>query len=144
MQILPLKIWTSVNGQPSVAFAQIVGKALSYLVDLIKAYPSFNIVALNLSVHAYSLASYEQYEEPQIQELANLGIFIAAASGNEGMTEAIDYPAADPNVYAIGGVYGAGPDVDQVTARRPIVHPRSPCSPPSIDTPIIDDGNPGA
>src|SRR5205085_11780063 len=42
----------------------------------------------------------------EMQTLANQGVFIAAAAGNNGVQSpfAIEYPAADPNAYAIGSV----------------------------------------
>lgn len=138
-KILPLEAWGSVSGQPSVAFDENVGKALTYLVDLIEAHPSYNIVALNLSIHAYDQASYIANEQPQILELEKLGVYIAAASGNDASTTSVSYPAAEAGVNAIGGVYGDGASVDTVT---PQTNRSSKIAllAPSIDTPIIDYG----
>jgi hypothetical protein len=42
----------------------------------------------------------------ELKTLKDAGVFIVASSGNNGVSNppAIQYPAADPNVYAVGAV----------------------------------------
>ena len=68
----------------------------------------YNIVAVNIS------DGNGEYSNParvgpywdEMQTLFNDGVFIAASSGNSGVLSpfSIEYPAADPSVYAIGSV----------------------------------------
>jgi subtilisin family serine protease len=68
----------------------------------------YNIVAINLSTGsgAHSAPTQEEPFADEFQSLINAGVFIAASSGNSGVRTpfAIEYPAADPNVFAIGSV----------------------------------------
>jgi subtilisin family serine protease len=68
----------------------------------------FNIVAVNIS---FGSGSYPgTHLSPYSDELALLkkrGVFVAAASGNSGVSEepfSIQYPAADKSVFAVGAV----------------------------------------
>jgi serine protease AprX len=64
----------------------------------------YNIVAVNISEGgsiAYPGAHTSIYS-PQLAELAGRGIFVAAAAGNDSAHNGVDYPAADPNVFAVG------------------------------------------
>src|SRR5213078_4574755 len=69
----------------------------------------FNITAVNMS---FGDGEYQKKftRAPYGDELATLrkmGVFITAASGNDGIsTPGINYPAADPNVVAVGSVNG--------------------------------------
>ena len=68
----------------------------------------YNIVAVNLSEGSGEYSGSVQLGPywDEIQTLYRQGVFIAASSGNSGVQSpfAIEYPAADPNVYAIGSV----------------------------------------
>src|SRR5438128_6681572 len=68
----------------------------------------YNIVAVNISDGSgeYSSPVHAGPYWDELQTLNNEGVFIAASSGNNGVQSpfAIEYPAADPNVYAIGSV----------------------------------------
>jgi hypothetical protein len=68
----------------------------------------YNIVAVNLSEGsgAYSSQTHTGPYWDEMQTLANQGVFIAASSGNSGVSSpySIEYPAADPSAYAIGSV----------------------------------------
>jgi hypothetical protein len=101
VKILPLKVSVPVNA--SAQFDQHVGQALDYTLFLVQHHPEYHIVAVNLSVGALSQATFNQYEKRQVEALHDLGIFVAASAGNTAATTVI-YPAADPKVYAIGGV----------------------------------------
>ena len=67
----------------------------------------YNIVAVNISFGSghYSSSHISIYS-PQLAQLAQAGVFVVAASGNGGVSEpyGVEYPAADPNVYAVGAV----------------------------------------
>ncbi len=102
VRILPLKVSVPVN--PSAEFDRHVGQALDYTLWLVKNHPEYNIVAVNLSLAAYSQGTFEQYEQKAVEELHDLGVFIAAAAGNYSSPTMITYPAADPKVFAIASV----------------------------------------
>jgi hypothetical protein len=84
-----------------------IEKALQWVIDHRDQY---NIVAVNLSL------GYGNYTSPttrdpysdELEQLHDEGVFIAAASGNDGVPASgpptIIYPAADPNVFAIGSI----------------------------------------
>ena len=70
----------------------------------------FNIVAVNISFGSGHVAG--THTSPYSDELALLksrGVFVAAASGNSGVSEpyGVQYPAADKSVFAVGAVDGA-------------------------------------
>jgi subtilisin family serine protease len=100
-KILSLKVSVPINA--SVQFDQHVGEALDYTLFLVQHHPEYHIVAVNLSVGALSQATFDQYEKRQVEALHDLGVFVAAAAGNTS-ADTVIYPAADPKVYAIGGV----------------------------------------
>ena len=100
-KVLPLKISVPVNS--SAEFDQHVGEALNYTLWLVQHHPEYHIVAVNLSVGAFSQATYQQYEQKAVDALHDAGVFVAASAGNTG-SETVIYPAADPKAYAIGGV----------------------------------------
>src|SRR4030095_13962626 len=93
------------------AYIDNIEKALRWVIDHRDQY---NIVAVNLSL------GYGNYTSPvtrdpysdELQELHDEGVFIAAASGNDGVPASgeptIIYPAADPNVFAIGSLHASG------------------------------------
>ncbi|HEV8290511.1 MAG TPA: S8 family serine peptidase [Tepidisphaeraceae bacterium] len=68
----------------------------------------YNIVAVNISdgTGEFSGPTRTGPYWDELQTLANSGVFIAAASGNNGVQSpySIEYPAADPNAYAIGSI----------------------------------------
>jgi subtilisin family serine protease len=80
----------------------------------------YNIVAINLSTGsgAHSGPVQEEPFSDEFQQLVNLGVFIAASSGNSGVLDpyAIEYPAADPNVFAIGSI-NSGDVISRFTER---------------------------
>src|SRR5205085_5132841 len=102
VKILPLKVSVPVN--PSPQFDQHVGQALDYTLWLVKNHPEYNITAVNLSLAAYSPATFAQYEQKAVEALHDLGVFVAAASANYGSASTVSYPAADPKVFAIAAV----------------------------------------
>ena len=101
-KVLPLMV--STPPQPSPTFDQHVGEALAYVLWMVENHPEYHIVAVNMSLAAYSEQTFEQYEQSDIEQLANLGIFISCASGNEDNLTTVDYPANDPDAFAIAGV----------------------------------------
>ena len=68
----------------------------------------FNIVAVNISFGSGSFSG--THTSPYSDELALLkkrGVFIAAASGNDGVSDppfSLQYPAADKSVFSVGAV----------------------------------------
>jgi subtilisin family serine protease len=76
---------------------------------VIKHRKQYNITAVNMS---FGDGDYQKKfsRQPYGDELATLrkmGVFITAASGNDGIsTPGINYPAADPNVVGVGSVNG--------------------------------------
>jgi subtilisin family serine protease len=73
----------------------------------------YNIVAVNMSFGRghYTEETDVGALQTQIATLASMGVFMAASSGNDGLQNGvpgIEYPAADPNVFAIGAVYPDG------------------------------------
>jgi hypothetical protein len=69
---------------------------------------TYNITAINLSFgsgHFTTEAARAIYAD-EMAQLAADGVFIAAASGNDGAFSpyGLEYPAADPSVFAIGGI----------------------------------------
>jgi hypothetical protein len=101
-KILPLKISTPAQASPE--FDQHVGQALDYVLWLVQHHPEYHIVAVNLSLAAYSDATFAQYEQAQVEQLHDLGVFVAASAGNSGLANQVFYPANDPKVFAIAGV----------------------------------------
>ncbi len=72
----------------------------------------YNIVAVNLSIsdeENYATAQNGRVTSDEFARLAALGVIVVAAAGNdyltEGSTAGIGYPAADPNVIAVSGVW---------------------------------------
>ncbi|MEM6313926.1 MAG: S8/S53 family peptidase, partial [Planctomycetota bacterium] len=77
---------------------------------------TFNITAVNLSLgsgHYDSPHAQSRYGD-ELEALADAGVLIAAASGNNGIGNGpgIDFPAAHPDVLSVGGVdrFGVIPD----------------------------------
>ena len=101
-KVLPLKISVPVNS--SAEFDRHVGQALDYTLWLVQHHPEYHIVAVNLSVGAFSQATFQQYEQKAVDALHDAGVFVAASAGNTGSLDTVIYPAADPKVFAIGGV----------------------------------------
>ena len=101
-KVLPLKISVPVNS--SAEFDRHVGQALDYTLWLVQHHPEYHIVAVNLSVGAFSQATFQQYEQKAVDALHDAGVFVAASAGNTGSLDRVIYPAADPKVFAIGGV----------------------------------------
>lgn len=81
-----------------------IERALQWVIDNQSTY---NIVAANISFGSGRYAA--EHTSIYSDELATLkarGVFVAAASGNGGVSEpfGVEYPAADPSVFAVGAV----------------------------------------
>src|SRR5258706_2812495 len=81
--------------------------ALRWVINHRKQY---NITAVNMSLgdgdyeHKFTRAPYGD----ELATLKKMGVFITAASGNDGIsTPGINYPAADPSVVGVGSVNGS-------------------------------------
>jgi hypothetical protein len=73
----------------------------------------YNIVAVNMSFGRghYTSETDVGALQSQLATLGQMGVFMAASSGNDGLQNGvpgIEYPGADPNVFAIGAVYPDG------------------------------------
>jgi hypothetical protein len=86
-----------------------IERALDWVID---NYKTFNISVVNLSLGSgnYADAETDQFSD-EFQTLADLGLFVVAASGNSNdyntgpiSEDGIASPAADPNVFAVGAV----------------------------------------
>lgn len=71
-----------------------------------------SVVNLSLGGGEYTADPGDQTTGDEYQTLADAGVFVTAASGNDGETsagnDAIAYPAADDNVFAAGSVNDSG------------------------------------
>jgi hypothetical protein len=83
----------------------LVKLALQWVIDHRDQY---NIVAVNMSFGQgkYSSPTTQAVIGTELAELNQMGVLLVAASGNDGATNppTVEYPAADPNVYAVGSV----------------------------------------
>ena len=78
--------------------------ALQWVLDHQSQY---NIVAVNISFGSGHYAgTHTSIYSPQLASLTEEGVMVIAASGNGGVSQpfGVEYPAADPNVYAVGAV----------------------------------------
>jgi subtilisin family serine protease len=116
-----------------------IERALKWVIKYRKR---FNITAVNISLGDGDFTG-KVSRGPYANELRSLrkaGVFIAAASGNEGIQSppGINYPAADPNVIAVGSVNtrdvissftSRGPDLDLLAPGEglatPLFNPRT-------------------
>src|SRR4029453_16664196 len=80
---------------------------------VITNHDKFNIQVVNLSLGSgnYTNPSTNSSYADEFQTLHDLGIFVTAASGNSNdqnsgpiSQDGVAYPAADPNVFAVGAV----------------------------------------
>jgi hypothetical protein len=78
--------------------------ALQWVID---HRAQFNIVAVNISFGSGHYAGdHTSVYSAELETLKESGVFVAAASGNGGVSEpfGVEYPAADPSVCAVGAV----------------------------------------
>jgi len=84
----------------------------------------YNITVVNLSFGSghYTTEAGRTVYADELATLAADGVFIVAASGNDGAQSpyGVEYPAADPNVFAAGSV-NAGDVISKFTERGPIM-----------------------
>ncbi|HVT90696.1 MAG TPA: S8 family serine peptidase [Tepidisphaeraceae bacterium] len=87
-----------------------IEKALQWVID---NYSTYHIGVVNLSLGSgnYTTAQSDPTMGAEFKQLHDLGIFVVAASGNSNdqqsgpiSQDGIAYPAADPNVFAVGAV----------------------------------------
>jgi subtilisin family serine protease len=103
--------------------------ALQWVIDHKSKY---NITAVNISEGDGSYGS--KITGPDygdlLAQLRSMNVFVAAAAGNESTRSAVDYPAADVNVVAVGSTdlsdnlssfTNAGPDLDLLAPGEGIV-----------------------
>lgn len=87
-----------------------IQKALDWVIKNHKTY-GINVVNLSLGSGNYTDPTTDFSYSSDFQKLRDLGIFVVAASGNSHSESAgpisqdgVAYPAADPNVFAVGAV----------------------------------------
>lgn len=101
-KIISLKIFSDVGGEASDA--NIVA-ALNWVAANATTY---NITAVNMSI-GDAIESTESTANPAfspaLATLKNMGIFVAAASGNDGYLYGMGSPAADHNAVSVGGTW---------------------------------------
>jgi len=71
---------------------------------------SFNVRVVTMSLGdrgQYTSSNCPATYNPAIENARNAGIFVDAASGNEGYVSGISYPACAPGVTSVGAVYDA-------------------------------------
>lgn len=116
-KLIPLKI-SDPTGAYSTAFAQRVEKALQWVET---NYSRYNIRIVNMSVRT-PVADYQNIYADEISRLANNGVMIIAAGGQEDPDDDVVFPAADANAYGISvvnsnntfptGTVNRGPGID--------------------------------
>ena len=87
--------------------AESLQRALQWVIDNRGA---FNIVAVNLSLGTgqNSATPLSDFAADEFAALADLGVINVAAAGNsyfDYQSEGVDYPAADPQVIAVGATF---------------------------------------
>jgi hypothetical protein len=84
----------------------------------------YNITVVNASFGSghYTTEAQRAVYADEMAELAAAGVFIIAASGNDGAISpyGIEYPAADPSAFAVGSV-NASDVISKFTERGPIM-----------------------
>jgi hypothetical protein len=117
-QLIVLRTDDGNDATPWATQAQRISNALSWVIA---NQAKYNIVAVNMSTGGdagftdlSSLsgdpdAAIDQVLAAKFATLADMGVFLGAAAGNDGATmpNTVEYPAADPNVYAISSVNSA-------------------------------------
>jgi subtilisin family serine protease len=115
-----------------------IERALQWVID---NYQTYHIDVVNLSLGAgFYPDPQTDIESNEFQQLHDLGIFVVAASGNSNdavvgpiTQDGIAYPAADPNVFAVGAVDSAdvitswsqrGDELDMLAPGADIVMPK--------------------
>ena len=79
--------------------------ALDWVIDHRRTY-GITIVNISFGYGSFADAEVSPIFGDELKQLRDAGVFIVASSGNNGVSdpEGIQYPAADPNVYAVGSV----------------------------------------
>jgi subtilisin family serine protease len=87
-----------------------IERALRWVIDNHSTY-SISVVNLSLGSGNYSNPETSFQLSDEFAQLRELGIFVVAASGNSNdsisgpiSTDGVAFPAADPNVFAVGAV----------------------------------------
>lgn len=108
-----------------------IQKGLQWVLDNAAKY---NIVAVNLSEGSGNFTTHNATSSysTQLAQLVGRGIFVAAASGNDGLHNSIEYPAADASVISVGSTNlsdrlssftNSGPNLDLLAPGEFIVTP---------------------
>jgi subtilisin family serine protease len=127
-QLIALKVDDGVHNPP----ASRIRAALQWVLN---NQTKYNIVSVNISEgdnnRYFSKTSTNQYSD-LLAQCAARGIFVAAAAGNDGWSNGVEYPAADPNVAAVSSVdyldsvsdfSDTGPSLDLLAPGEDVVSP---------------------
>jgi subtilisin family serine protease len=102
-QLLALKVDTG-NSPNNAAMTARIRAALQWVIYYKARY---NIVAVNISEGPTTPISQKATNRDYgdlLLKLSEMGVFVAAAAGNEGVSNGVDWPGADPNVIAVSSV----------------------------------------
>ncbi len=119
VKIVALRVGVGTEGIPDSRIEQ----ALRWVINNAS---SFGITTVNLSLGSGSFTSEvaDRVFSDELSELTDMDIFISAASGNSGSStlsgQGIAYPAADPNVFAVGSV-NASNSISSFTQRSDLL-----------------------
>lgn len=102
-KIVALRVGVGTEGIPDSRIEQ----ALRWVINNAESF-GISVVNLSLGSGSFTSATSDRVFSDELATLADMDIFIAAASGNSGDStlsgQGIAYPAADPNVFAVGSV----------------------------------------
>jgi type VI secretion system secreted protein VgrG len=99
-QLIALKVDDGVHNPP----ASRIRAALQWVLN---NQTKYNIVSVNISEgdnNDYTNKTTTNQYSDLLAQCAARGIFVAAAAGNDGWSNGVEYPAADPNVAAVSSV----------------------------------------
>lgn len=117
-KIVALRIEDSSDYLPDSRVKQALDWVIAHRAKL-----HISVVNMSFGDGDFATKSQKSIYSPELAQLNKAGVFIAAASGNEGIgtPAGVNYPAADRNVFAIGSVNSSdvisrftsrGPDLD--------------------------------
>ena len=91
----------------NVAYDSDIVDALFWVIDNAAAY---NITAVNISLggdEAWTESDVNPLflREYALEQIKDMGIFVACAAGNEGYLHGVSYPAASPHTVSVGGTW---------------------------------------
>ena len=88
--------------------ASSIGAGIDWCANNASLY-NIKVITMSLGEYGahYSVIDCPAYLDPAIANAFNAGIFVDAASGNDGFFDGISYPACAPGVTSVGATYDA-------------------------------------